>query len=112
MSDEISTLRARVAELEATLKLKNADLRARYKLTPAMNSILGLMLELPMVNDELLQERLGLAADAKVAVFRLRKQLEPHGIKIQCRRGSGWFLDDLTKDRIRREITSEVSDAA
>lgn len=111
-NDELSALRARVAELEAALQLKNADLRSRYQLTPAMNAILGLMLELPMVNDELIQTRLGIAADAKVAMFRLRKQLEPHGIKVQCRRGSGWYIDDITKDRIKREITSEVADAA
>ena len=83
--DEITILRARVEELEAALHLKNGDL---------------------------IQERLALAADAKVAIYRLRRMVEPHGIKIHSRRGSGWFLDEATKERIRREITSEVSDAA
>jgi hypothetical protein len=112
MSEDIETLRSRVAELESALGLKNETLTSLYKLTPAMTSLLGLLVELPIVHDEIIQERLKLAANAKVAVYRLRRQLEAHDIQIHSRRGSGWFLDEETKQRIQRDLTTEVMDAA
>ena len=112
-TDEIAALRNRIAALESTLKLKDETLTSRYKLTPAMSGLLGLLVELPIVHDEIIRERLQLAADAKVAIYRLRRQLEAFGISIHSRRGAGWFLDEDTRDKIQREVTPDVTaDAA
>lgn len=108
MSDEIELLRSRVAELEAALGLKNETITSRYKLTPAMSSLLGLLVEMPIVTEEAIKEQVRIAADAKVAVYRLRRQLAPYGIEIHSRRGSGWYLDNVTKDSIRLAVTSPV----
>lgn len=110
--DEIQNLRDRIAALESALKLKNETITSRYKLTPAMSSLFGLLVELPIVDDSLIKSQLKLAADAKVAIYRLRRQLADYGIEIHSRRGSGWFLDSDTKEQIRLAITSEVIDEA
>lgn len=111
-ADEVSQLKARIDALESTLQLKNETLTSRYKLTPAMGGLLGLLLELPVVHDEIICERLGLAADAKVAIFRLRRHLQPYEVEIHSRRGTGWWLDDETKARISQGITLQVIETA
>jgi hypothetical protein len=112
MTEDIEALKARIAELESALNLKNETITSRYKLTPAMGSLFGLLIELPMVDDDLIRTRLKLAADAKVAIYRLRRQLLPYGIDVHSRRGSGWYLDEATKERVRLEVTGEVIDEA
>lgn len=109
--EELDYLRARVADLEATLGLKNDTLKSIYKLTPAMNGLLNLLIELPFVDDETIKHRLHLAADSKVLVYRLRKELEDKDVEIFSRRGVGWYLTDETKERLR-SLTMEVAQAA
>lgn len=113
MTDEdVAGLQARIAELETALSLKSETITSRYKLTPAMSSLLGLLVELPIVHDETICDHLKIAANAKVAIYRLRRQLEPHNITVHSRRGSGWYLDDETKNQIRLAVTSTVTAAA
>jgi hypothetical protein len=113
MTDEdVAGLQARIAELEAVLSLKSETITSRYKLTPAMSSLLGLLVELPIVREDTICERLKIAANAKVAIYRLRRQLEPHNITVHLRRGSGWYLDNETKNKIRLAVTPIVTAAA
>jgi hypothetical protein len=113
MTDEnVAVLQARIVELEAALRLKSETLTSRYKLTPAMGSLLGLLVELPIVHDETICGRLKIAANAKVAIYRLRRQLGPSNITVHSRRGSGWYLDEETKNQIRLAVTSTVTDAS
>lgn len=106
--EELEYLRARVADLEATLNLRNEVLKSHYKLTPAMNGLLNLLVELPFVSDEVIKDRLHLAADSKVLVYRLRKELEGQGIEVFSRRGIGWYIDEPTRERLQ-QLTSEVT---
>lgn len=112
MTEEIQVLKDRIASLEAALGLKNETLTTKYKLTPAMGSLLGLLLELPIVTDEAIKNKLRIAADAKVAIYRLRRQLLPYAVEVHSKRGTGWYLDDETKLRIRHDVTGEVIERA
>jgi hypothetical protein len=111
IEDEVVTLRARVTELEAALGLKNKTLRTQYRLTPALSDLLGLLSELPYVSDEIIKDRLHLAADSKVLVYRLRKELEGQDIEIHSRRGIGWYVDEPTRERLK-QLTQEVTQQA
>jgi biotin operon repressor len=62
--------------------------------------VLGLMITRPHVCAEMIQQRLDVSSDAKVAKHRLQKALDPWGIKIQCRRGLGYWLSDADKQKV------------
>lgn len=108
VDQEIMQLRARVADLEAALNLNNITLQSAFKLTPTMSALLGLLVSLPVVTDEIIKQRLKLAADSKVLVYRLRKALEPHEIEIFSRRGTGWYLNDDAR-AVLQAVTAEVT---
>lgn len=107
-TNELELLRAKVANLEAALGLRNETLKATFKLTPAMNGLLALLVELPFVSDDVIRDRLCLAADSKVLVYRLRRALDGQNIEIFSRRGIGWFLDEATRKRLQA-VTSEAT---
>lgn len=97
---EVEALKERVRELEATLGLADPTL-IKFNLSPALRKIMGLMLALPHVTPEMIEERLGIATTAKVAIHRLRHKLKPHGIEIKSRHCVGYWFDPDTKEKIR-----------
>lgn len=100
-SEEMQQLRARVADLETALEQSNSNLAVTFRLPPALNKLLGLLLSLPNVTSEMVHQRLEIATDAKVAVHRLRKYMTPHGIDIHSRRNLGYWLEPASKAKIR-----------
>lgn len=109
---ELETLRARVEQLEAALNQNSKQLAALFRLTPALSNLLGLLMSLPYVDAETVEKQVGLFTNLKVAICRLRKELEPHGITIKSRRFSGYWLEESDKQRIRSLLPAEVSAAA
>lgn len=108
--EEIAVLKARIRDLEGALRLADTGLEGTFKLTPTQTSILGLLMTLPHVAPEVIRHRLEVAADTKVAMFRLRKALKPWDIKIYSKRSIGYWLDFETKARIEDMVTSKVTE--
>lgn len=117
---EVSVLTARIKDLEDVLGLNDDNLGVVFKLPRQATKLLGLLLAVPNVTSEMAQQRLGIVADTKVAVSRLREYMNnycaDHGIaekfEIQSRRTLGYWLDDNTKSRIQALVTPKVIDEA
>lgn len=110
--DEITSLRARVAELEKLLNQKSNDITSVFRMPPALSDLLGLLVAMPTINAEIVQEKIGITSDIKVTMHRLRKELQPFKISIKSRRHAGYWLDDADKERIKAMVTEKVSKAA
>ncbi len=108
--EETVALRDRVRDLESALGQRNEALANTFKLTPKLNNLLGLLLALPIVKGDLIQQRLGIASDSKVAKHRLNQALKPYGIKIHSKRLVGYWISDEDKARIKAMITLEGND--
>jgi len=105
---EITELRTRIRDLETTLGQRNKRLLATFKLTPVMNSLMGLLLELPIVSSAVIHQHMEIAANAKVAAHRLRQLLKPYDIEVHSRRNVGYWFSDDDKKRIRELISEEA----
>lgn len=106
--DEKAQLRARIRDLEAALGQSNENLAVTFRLTPVLNNLLGLLLSLPNVTSEMIRQRLEIATDAKVAIHRLRRHLEPWKIEIKSRRSLGYWLEDEDKEKIREAVAAKI----
>lgn len=98
-------LRARIRDLETALGQNDQTLAVRFRLTPALANLFGLLLALPNVTSEMIRQRLEIATDAKVAVHRLRTHLKEWNIKVTSKRNLGYWFDDDTKALIRAMVT-------
>lgn len=118
-------LKARIRDLEATLNQKNLDIAVAFHLTPALANLLGLLLSMPLVTADTIQNRLEIVTDAKVAIHRLRKRmtrcygrlgLAEGTILIQGRRHVGYWIEPTHKELLRsvvsNDVTQEVTEAA
>lgn len=108
-TDYTTQLLARIKDLEAALGQNDATLAASFDLSPKLSDLLGLLLKLRVVTSEVIQQRLGVASDPKVAIHRLRKAMARHGVRIEVRRGFGYWIGEEDKARIREKVTSLVT---
>jgi biotin operon repressor len=108
-NNEKDQLRARIRDLELTLGQGDDNLAVTFRLTPVLNNLLGLLLSLPVVTPEMIRQRLEIAPDAKVAVHRLRKHLEPWGLAIESKRNVGYWLEHDAKTKIRELMADTLS---
>lgn len=106
--EEYQRVCARVADLETALEQSNANLAVTFRLPPALNKLLGLLISLPNVTSEMVHQRLEIATDAKVAVHRLRRYMSPHGIQINSRRNLGYWIENADKAKIRAMLKPAV----
>lgn len=107
----IAGLEARIRDLEGALQQRNKYLAATFKLTPALNKLLGLLLALPNVTSEMIRHRLEIATDAKVIIHRLRLHLNDwtdkrneRRIVIESRRSLGYWIELEDKLRIQQYV--------
>ena len=107
-NEEVDKLRLKVRDLELALGQSNDNLAVTFRLTPVLNNLMGLLLTLPTVTPEMIRQRLEIAADAKVAIHRLRKHIEPWGIKIRSRRNLGYWLEDEDKAKIKTLLANTL----
>jgi len=98
----------RILDLEAMLGLNNPTFGTLFKLSQSQSQLFGLLMAVPNVTSEMVQQRLAIVSDTKVAMHRLRAHLELWGIIIQSRRTLGYWLDDETKRRVNALITPAV----
>lgn len=103
-SEEIEVLESRIRDLEALLRQNDHRTMVAYRLTPVLNNIFGLLLSQELVMPEMIEHRLELTGDAKVAMYRLRQHMKPYGVEIHSTRKVGYWLDPETKDKVRRTL--------
>jgi hypothetical protein len=111
-NEEVDKLRLKVRDLELALGQGNDNLAVTFRLTPVLNNLMGLLLTLPTVTPETIRQRLEIAADPKVAIHRLRKHIEPWGIKIRSRRNLGYWLEDEDKAKIKAFLANTLEQKA
>jgi hypothetical protein len=97
---ENMVLKARVRQLQNALRQQDRRLELMFDLPETLSNFFGLLLSKEYVSKDLAQREMNVVADAQVAVWRLRKALEPHGVRIHTRRKLGWYLDEETKQRV------------
>jgi len=97
-------LRARIRDLSAALRQENQSFLVAFRLTPALNNLLGLLYSVELVTTDMIQQRLEIATEAKVAIHRLRKHMEDFGVVIESRRHLGYWLSSEAKEIIRRLV--------
>jgi hypothetical protein len=107
MSSETAVLLKRIEELETCLGLHDQNLGVVFKLPRSLAKLLGLLLSTPNVTPEMIQDRLRIATNAKVAVHRLRAGLAAWDVEINSKRSLGYWIDSETKARIRGIITPQ-----
>lgn len=111
MNAQIERLEDRVYELEEQLGLRE-EIPPQLKLQPALACILGVLLKREMAMKETLsfaihqgnKNERGNEPSFKcieVQVCRLRKLLQPLGIKIETLHGRGYFMKREMKDKCR-----------
>lgn len=100
-SNEKDKLHARIRDLELTLGQGNDTLAVTFRLTPVLNNLFGLLMALPVVTPEMIRQRLEIAPDAKVAIHRLRKAIEPWNLAIRSKRNVGYWIDPAHKTEIK-----------
>jgi hypothetical protein len=115
---ENAELKQRNHDLETALGLHDDHLGVIFKLPKSLTQLLGLLVAVPNVTPDMIQQRLMIATDAKVAMHRLRQAMEPFytelGVTptaglIQSRRGLGYWIDSSVKDRIKSMVTPGVT---
>lgn len=88
-----------------------SDLRREFNLTPALGGILALLLVRRCITEaDLIAE--GITADGsapKVEIMRLRKRVNPFGVKVLSMRNMGYWLTDATKEEILSKLPTRVS---
>ena len=116
-TDEVAVLQERVSQLEAALNQNNLDIAVTFGLTPALSNLLGLLLALPLVTAEAIQEYLEIATDRKVAICRLRKCLKPWNNRlglsptdeiIQSQRYMGYWIEPKVKRRLKDFVYEQI----
>lgn len=100
-------LKARVRQLQKALLQEDRRIERLFGLSPNLSNFLGLLVTKEFVSKDLVQYEMNVVADAHVSVWRLRKSLEPHGVKIRTMRGLGWYLDEETKQRVTKAIEAQ-----
>lgn len=91
------------------------DLQMRYKLTHCMAQALYLLLSNKVVTPKMLEfdiissigAKTPLTTDSKVLMHRIRRRLQETGIDIQSQRGLGYWLEQVSRERVLRDIGEE-----
>lgn len=109
--EDNEALRTRVRDLETALQIGSQSIHATFMLPPRLADILGVLLSQPVVTSDMIQNKLELATEPKVAVHRLRKAMEKYGIKIQSRNRVGYWIDEAGKAEINRLIAEKMQPA-
>jgi hypothetical protein len=108
--DEVELLKQRIAELETVLQQAHkGTIATTFRLPPNLARLMGLLMALPRIDEAIICERLGIATVGKVAIWRLRKLLEPYGIVISSKRCHGWWLEPAAKERAQKFVDGELT---
>lgn len=98
--DSIESLKARIKELEKLLGQSDRRYDIAFQISRSQSRLLGLFCSVPLVTNEMIEERLEIATDARVAVHRLRQSLARHGVKILTHAGTGYSMPADMKAKV------------
>lgn len=111
--DEINRLKVRIRDLEDALGLSNTDIATAFHLSPSLGRILSLLVSVPSVSRHMIEQQLEIVSDAKVAIYRLKLDLNRYTdadrsprIIIHGKRSHGYWLDRATKERIKQIVAA------
>lgn len=114
--NDIAVLQARVRDLETALNQNNLDIAVAFQLTPALANLLGILLALPLATTEIIQKRLEISTDPKVAIHRLRRMMSRWHERlaltetpIKGRRCVGYWIEPDVKEKLRAMVTQPVT---
>jgi len=86
------------------------DLQIKYKLTPSMAKALLLLMTNKIVTHIMLEAEHNVATDGKVLIHRTRRRLAHTGVKIKSQRDVGYWLDQESREILRRELEESQLD--
>ena len=98
-------LEEKLRDLQYRLHQTDQSLIATFKLPPQRMKLMGLLLTLPIVTTEIIAQRLGIDIEVRVAMNRLRNDLNKWDIKVESRRKLGYWFTDETKARIKALVS-------
>jgi hypothetical protein len=101
---KIHILEEQLRDLQYRLRQTDQSLLVTFKLPPQRMKLMALLLSLPIVTPEIIAQRLGIDIEVRVAMNRLRKDLEPFEIEIQSRRRLGYWFTEETKAKIKQLV--------
>jgi hypothetical protein len=101
---KIHILEEQLRDLQYRLRQTDQSLLVTFKLPPQRMKLMALLLSLPIVTPEIIAQRLGIDIEVRVAMNRLRKDLEPFEIEIQSRRKLGYWFTEETKAKIKQLV--------
>lgn len=80
------------------------DMQMAFKLSPDMARLLALLCTQKYVTTKMIEEIYKTVGDARVAVHRLRRQLQPHTVRIRSQRGLGYWVPPEDRKVIFTEV--------
>lgn len=108
--EELEFLRSRVNELELKqTELDATDFAFAFSLPPMLEKVFRLLMAQSRVTGEQISARLPQGAEAKCAVFRLRKSLKPFGVTVQSKRHIGYWIDPADKKRLLQSARTTLA---
>ena len=72
-----------------------------FKLTQQQAKLLALLMDNPVCSADILQRRVKMSTEAKVAVHRLRQRMNEYGVTINAKRFYGFWLEPAEKTKIK-----------
>jgi hypothetical protein len=86
---------------------KLTAIQIRYDLSTSLAKILLLLVTNKVVTPQMIQGTHKLTKDAKVAMHRLRRRLEPAGIEVKSMRDVGYWLEYECRKQIHDAIAGD-----
>lgn len=84
------------------------SLQKRYGLSPQAAKILRLLVEYKIVTPDMIRTEHKIAPEPKIAVYRLRNQMEQHGVNIESQQHVGYWLDEKTREQIAARVVEDL----
>lgn len=108
---KIHILEEQLRNMQYRLRQTDQSLLAVFKLPPQRMKLMAMLLDLPLVTPEIIAQRLGIV-EVRVAMNRLRKDLEKFSLEIQSRRKLGYWFTAETKAKIKSLVALNEVDFA
>lgn len=112
---EFEQLRQRIKELEQVLE-GSPEMAIRFGLKRQLNSIFKILLERDHISKSSLITLMAIHGTNKddyshaahaVLMWRLRRALAPHGIRVLTRSGFGYYIPAEDKEKVKRIMADE-----
>lgn len=95
---------ARIHELEGMLQDQHVGYEhyiMPFGLTQQQAKLLALLMEVPVASADIIQRRVKMSTEAKVAIHRLRARMKLYNVEIKAKRFYGFWLDMEEKAKIK-----------